>query len=640
MPEFVEPQLTRLVDEPPVGAIWVHEIKFDGYRMQLRVEKGRAVLRTRKALDWSHRFPEIVAEGRRLPDCVIDGEICALDDAGVPSFSGLQQALSDGRTEELIFFVFDLLFLEGADLRLEPLSVRKEALRRLIEKTKVIPHFRCVEHFATSGATFLESACRANLEGIISKRLDASYRSGRSDLWTKAKCRGGQEIVIGGWWGGPSKLRSILIGAYKGDDFVYLGRIGTGFNSENSGPLLRALNKIKREKSPFTAGVKPPRAKEITWVDPKLVAEVEYATITHDGLLRQASFKGLREDKPARSVVVEQPMKVQEAEERSDAERERGASATVKRAPVKTTPIRGGNIVADIVISNPEKILWTATKTSAPVTKLDLARYYEKAASHMLPHIEGRPISMVRAPDGITGERFFQRHVLSGVAHVTPIKAADERQPFHAVATTEGLVALAQAGVLEIHPWGCKPWDPETPERLIFDLDPAPDVPFDRVIDAAKEVREALAACGFTPFVKTTGGKGIHVVVAISATRNHPLTWDDAKSFALALSERVARAHPDRYVTNMAKKQRGGKIFIDYLRNGRMATAVAPWSPRARDGAPISVPISWSQLKKGLDPAAFGITTAPPLLARADPWKDLAKSAVPLEAAKKKLLKL
>ena len=597
-------------------------------------------LRTRKALDWSHRFPEIAAEARRLPDCMIDGEICALDEKGVPSFAGLQQALSDGKTGELIFFVFDLLFLEGVDLRAEPLSVRKERLARRIEKTKGVAHFRYVEHFATSGATFLKSACRANLEGIVSKRLDAPYRSGRGDLWTKEKCRGGQEVVIGGWWGGPSKLRSILIGAYRGDDFVYLGRIGTGFNSENSGPLLRALNKLKRAKSPFTAGVKPPRAKEITWVEPKLVAEVEYATVTRDGLLRQASFKALREDKPARSVVVEQPMKVQEAEELSEEEKEMGASAVAEKTPTKTRAARDGNVVAGITISHPEKLLWPATKTAAAVTKLDLARYYEMAASRMLAQIAGRPISMVRAPDGITGERFFQRHVLSGVAHVTPIKVAGEKQPFHSVDSVEGLVALAQAAVLEIHPWGCKPGDPETPERLIFDLDPAPDVPFERVIEAAKEMRQVLAACGFTPFVKTTGGKGIHVVVAISGTRKHPVTWEEAKSFALALSERVARAAPERYVTNMSKKQRGGKIFLDYLRNGRMATAVAPWSPRARDGATISVPLAWSQLKKGLDPAAFTIASAAPLLRRADPWKDLAGSAASLEPAKKKLEKL
>jgi bifunctional non-homologous end joining protein LigD len=637
MPKFVEPQLTRLVDEPPAGTVWVHEIKFDGYRMQLRVENGRAMLSTRKALDWSHRFPEIAAEGRRLPDCMIDGEICALDQRGLPSFAGLQQALSDGKTDELIFFVFDLLFLEGVDLRPEPLLRRKDTLRRLIEKTGGIAHFRYVEHFATSGTTLLKSACRANLEGIISKRLDAAYRSGRSDLWTKAKCRGGQEIVIGGWWGGLSKLRSILIGAYKGDDFVYLGRIGTGFNSENSGPLLRALNKLKRPQSPFTAGLKPPRAKEISWVEPKLVAEVEYATITHDGLLRQASFKALREDKPARSVILERAMKVQEAEERSEGENTMAAAA--KKTSVKSGLARGDATVAGIVISHPEKPLWPAMKIAGPVTKLDLARYYEQAASFMLPHIALRPISLVRAPEGIAGERFFQRHVLAGTAHVTPIKVAGEKQPYHAIDTLEGLVALAQAGVLEIHPWGCKSGDPETPERLIFDLDPAPDVRFDQVIEAAKEVRDVLAACGFTPFVKTTGGKGLHVVVAISGTRNHPVTWDEAKSFALAIADHVARARPGCYVTNMAKKQRGGKIFVDYLRNGRSATAVAPWSPRARDGAPIAVPLAWSQLKKSLDPAAFTVPTASTLFRRADPWKDLAKSATSLEAAKKKLQK-
>ncbi|MEA2823815.1 MAG: bifunctional non-ous end joining protein LigD, partial [Alphaproteobacteria bacterium] len=286
MPEFVAPQLARLVDEPPAGAVWVHEIKFDGYRMQLRAEKGGAVLRTRKALDWSRRFPEIAGEGRYLSDCMIDGEICALDERGVPSFSGLQQALSDGRTGGLIFFVFDLLFLEGVDLRRQPLSARKDLLSALLAKRSDVPHYRYVEHFATSGKDLLRSACRAHLEGIISKRLDVAYRSGRSDSWTKAKCRGGQEVVIGGWWGSQTKLRSLLVGAYRGEDFTYLGRVGTGFNAENSGPVLRALKKLEQPRSPFTAGVKPPRTKDIHWVAPKQVAEVEYANITQDGLLR------------------------------------------------------------------------------------------------------------------------------------------------------------------------------------------------------------------------------------------------------------------------------------------------------------------------------------------------------------------
>jgi bifunctional non-homologous end joining protein LigD len=606
--------------------------------MQLRVEKGRAQLRTRKGLDWTQRFPEIAAEGRALSDCIMDGEICALDENGVPSFAGLQQALSSGNTGGLVYFVFDILFLEGVDLRQEPLSARKEMLAALIEKSKSLTHFRYVEHFAVSGVTFLKTACQSHLEGIISKRLDAPYRSGRSDLWTKEKCRGGQEIVIGGWWGGPSKIRSILIGSFEGEDFVYRGRIGTGFNSENSGPALRALIKLKRANSPFTRGVKPPRAKEITWVEPKLVAEVEYATITQDGLLRQASFKGLREDKPARSVSLEQPTKVHVAEERSEDE-VMDAAGTVTKKAVKTRSANGG-AVAGITISNPDKVLWPASKKAPDVTKLDLARYYEMAAGRMLPHIANRPISLVRAPDGINGEKFYQRHVLAGVAHALAIPVKGEKQPFHGIDSVAGLIALAQAGVLEIHPWGCKPGDPETPERLIFDLDPAPDVSFETVMEAAKEMRDVLAAIGFTPFVKTTGGKGIHVVIAIEGTRSKGINWDDAKAFSLKVVELMAAAAPDRYVTNMSKKQRGGKIFLDYLRNARSATAVGPWSPRAREGATIAVPLTWNQIKKGLDPSAFTIPAAVPLLKRADPWKDLAKSGFSLETARKKLEKL
>jgi bifunctional non-homologous end joining protein LigD len=617
----------------------VHEVKFDGYRMQLRVERGRAQLRTRKGLDWTQRFPEISADARHLPDCMIDGEICAIAADGIPSFAGLQQALSDGKTAGLVYFVFDIMFLQGVDLRREPLSMRKQMLAALVEKTKGTAHFRYVEHFATSGATFLKSACKANLEGIIAKRLDAPYRSGRSDLWTKAKCRGGQEIVIGGWWGGQTKIRSLLVGSFEGEDFVYRGRIGTGFNSENSGPTLHALNKLKRPASPFTKGVKPPRAREIIWVEPKLVAEVEYATITQDGLLRQASFKGLREDKPARSVSLEQPAKVQEAEERSEDE-VMGAVATVPKNGAKKRAANSGNVVAGITISNPDKVLWPASKKAPEVGKLELARYYEMAAERMLPHIAKRPISLVRAPDGINGEKFYQRHVLAGVAHALAIPIAGEKQPFHGVNSVEGLVALAQAGVVEIHPWGAKPGDPETPERLIFDLDPAPDVPFDTVIESAKELRDVLAAIGFTPFVKTTGGKGLHVVVAIEGARNKPITWEDAKAFSLQVVELMAAAAPDRYVTNMSKKQRGGKIFLDYLRNARSATAVGPWSPRAREGAPIAVPLTWNQLKKGLDPSAFTIPAAAPLLKRADAWKDLAKSGYSVEAARKKLEKL
>ncbi len=405
-----------------------------------------------------------------------------LDDHGVPSFAGLQQALSEGNTGGLIYFVFDLLFVDGEDLRAAPLEERKSRLKALLAK-KRLPRFRHVEHFETSGEEFLETACRANLEGIISKRRDAPYRSGRSELWTKEKCRGGQEVVIGGWWGGTAKLRSILVGAFDGENFVYRGRVGTGFNGENSGPLLRALNRIKQNKSPFTAGVKPPRAREITWVEPKLVAEVEYATVTRDGLLRQASFKAMREDKPAKSVLFEQPLPVQDAEEKSEIQTGTVPVKQKSNAP-GSRPMAAKNSAASVAgvnISSPDKVLWPATATTPAFSKLDLARYYEAVADRMLPHIVNRPISMVRAPDGIHGEKFFQRHVLAGIAAVKPMRIAGEKLPFHAVADVAGLIALAQAAVLEIHPWGCRPGEPEIPERLIFDLDPDPGLPFVRV---------------------------------------------------------------------------------------------------------------------------------------------------------------
>ena len=638
VPAFVAPQLCRLVDHPPVGAVWVHEIKFDGYRIQVRVENGHVILRTRKALDWSNRFPEILREGEQFPDCMMDGEICALDKHGLPNFAELQQALSDGNTGNLICFAFDLIFLEGEDLRALPLEVRKSRLAELIAGSKSAPHFRYVEHFETPGEKFLQTACRAQLEGIISKRRDSPYRSGRTDLWCKEKCRGGQEIVIGGWWGGPTKLRSILAGSYEGNDFVYRGRIGTGFNGENSGPLLRALNRIRQDKSPFTAGVKPPRAREITWVAPKLVAEVEYATLTRDGVLRQASFKALRGDKRATSVILEQPLRVQEAEERSEGEMTMTADAAIStRRKASSSHNPGSDRVAGITISSPEKVLWPETKSTPALTKLDLARYYEAIASRMLPHIVDRPISMVRAPEGITGEKFFQRHVMAGVAAVKPMRIVGEKQSFHAISDLQGLVALAQAAVIEIHPWGCRPGEPEIPELLVFDLDPDPDLPFLNVIEAAREMRSLLRKCGLTPFVKTTGGKGLHVVTAITGSARRPPSWDQAKDFARQVSERLARMAPERYVTNMAKRHRGGKIFLDFHRNGRMATAVGPWSTRAHPGATIAMPLPWTQLRGALEPASFNLRDFKAVLKLKNPWTDLAHSAAPLEDARRNL---
>jgi bifunctional non-homologous end joining protein LigD len=614
VPGFIAPQLARLMKAPPTGDGWVHEVKFDGYRMQMRVEKRRAKLFTRKALDWTERFPEIAKDGGALPDCIIDGEICALNAEGASDFGLLQTALSDHKTGDLIYYVFDCLFADGRDLRKELLSKRKTILEKLLKHAPKRLHF--VAHFATPGTRMLEAACRQNLEGIISKRLDAPYQSGRGDSWTKAKCRGGQEVVIGAWRGTPGKFRSLMVGTFQDGKLRYMGRVGTGYNAKVAADLLKRLKPLKRATSPFAD--KPPRLPDVNWVEPKLVAEIEFENLTADGLFRQAAFKGLRLDKPADAVVKETP---------ADVPKEKIMATKAKKPSAK-----GDNAVLGIAISHPDKVLWPKSKLGPAVTKLDLAKYMASVADRMLPHVADRPVSIVRTPDGITGETFFQRHALKGTAvPMLAIKVAREKEPFLGVDSAEALVALAQQAVTEIHPWGSKAGDPETPERIILDLDPAPDVKFAAVVEGAKELKTRLEKLGFMPFVKTTGGKGLHVVIAIKGA-----DWPQAKAFAKAVAMQLERDAPDRYTTTLAKKARTGKIFVDYLRNDRSSTGVAPWSPRAREGATIAVPLEWSEVTAKLDPKQFTIHTAPKLLKKKDAWKDLAKSAKPIAAAMKK----
>ena len=627
MPPFVAPQLARLLESPPSGSHWVHEVKFDGYRMQMRVENGKAKLRTRKGLDWTERFPEIARDGNALPDCIIDGEICALNGAGSSDFGLLQNALSDHKTGALIFYLFDCLFAQGHDLRREPLSARKDVLEQLLKHARS-KRLHFVPHFTSSGDAMLTAACRMDLEGIISKKLDAPYSSGRADSWTKSKCRGGQEVVIGAWRGTDTKLRSLLVGVHKGGELVYMGRVGTGYNAKVASELLKHLRPLKRKTSPFDAARGDA---DVNWVEPKLVAEIEFENVTQDGLFRQAAFKGLRLDKPADSVVPEIPADAPEQEQRDMAAK---TKPRTKENPKKDDSVLG------IKISHPEKELWPKSASGRAVTKFDLAHYYAAAAQKMLPHIADRPISVVRAPDGIAGQHFFQRHEMKGTAApMLAIKVKGEDQPYLGVDNAKALVALAQQAVTEIHPWGCKAGDPETPERIIFDLDPAPDVDFARVIEGARELRKRLEALGFTPFVKTTGGKGLHVVIAVKGTPAKPARWEDAKAFAKAVSVQLEKDQPQRYTTTIAKKARTGKIFVDYLRNDKTSTGIAPWSPRAREGATIAVPLDWKDVTAKLDPQKFTIRTSAKLLAKADPWDGLAKSAKPLDVAIRKLAK-
>ena len=621
MPRFIEPQLCKLVERATSEPGWAHEVKFDGYRMQLRVENGDAQLRTRKGLDWTAKFAGIAEAASALPDCLLDGEVVALDKHGAPDFAALQAALSDHKTDELIFFAFDLLFIEGDDLRELPLRDRKARLKALLAKSKLPPTLRYVDHFETAGDAVLQSACRMHLEGIVSKRLDAPYKSGRGMDWTKAKCRGGHEVVIGGWTSEGGRLRSLLAGVHRGKKLVYVGRVGTGFAAETVRRVLPRLKEVESKTSPFAAGASPPKEANMHWARPDLVAEIEFAGWTGAGMVRQAAFKGLREDKPADEVEAEKPAK----------------AAKTKVARPEPKAAGGAVVVMGVSISNPDKPLWP--DEDPPVTKGDLARYYEAVGDWMIDHIKGRPCSIVRTPDGIGGEKFFQRHAMPGSSNLLElVTVSGDRKPYLQIDRVEGLAAVAQLGAVELHPWNCQPGDPDLPGRLVFDLDPAPDVPFGRVIEAAVELRKRLESFGLTGFCKTTGGKGLHVVTALAPDKKSP-DWSAAKTFAQEVCRRLAADQPDRFIMTMAKKDRGGRIFLDYLRNDRMATAVAPLSPRAREGATVSMPVDWPQVRAGLDPKKFTVRTAPALLRKNRPWKDYAKSAKPLRQAIEQLLK-
>ncbi|QIG94011.1 DNA ligase D [Bradyrhizobium sp. 6(2017)] len=623
MPDFVPPQLCAAVERPPNGTGWCHEIKFDGYRVQLRVEDGAAVLKTRKALDWTDKFGAIAKEAAKLPDVLIDGEIVALDEGGMPHFSTLQAALSDGKTDRLIFYAFDLLFAGNEDLRPLPLTERKARLKALLEGRKgKNPLIRYVEHFEERGEAVLDSARKLGLEGIVSKRLDGAYRSGRSDDWTKAKIRAGHEVVIGGWKTTNGKFRSLMAGVYRDDHLAFVGIVGTGFGQDTVRRIMPALKAAASDTSPFGGKDAPKKTRDVHWLKPELVAEIEFAGWTDAGNIRQAAFKGLRQDKPAHEVEAERPV----------------VTKVVRPMATGRSSGKSSGEVMGVAISHPDKALWPDAGDGEPVTKLDLANYFEAVGAWMIGYLKGRPCSIVRAPDGIKGETFFQRHAMAGTSKLLKLaKVSGDRKPYLQIDQVEGLAAVAQLGGLELHPWNCAPDAYDTPGRLVFDLDPAPDVAFSDVIDAAKDMRQRLSAVGLESFCKTTGGKGLHVVTPLLAGARDKVTWKEAKAFAQGICQWMAQDDPERYLINMSKAKRTGKIFLDYLRNDRLSTAVAVLSPRARPGATVSMPLTWPQLRGDLDPKKYTVRTVPALLAKTKAWDGYEDAASSIKAAMKKL---
>lgn len=592
LPDFVEPCLATLADKAPDSANWIHEIKFDGYRLQARLSGGKARLLTRKGLDWTHKFKGIAAAVAELDadSALIDGELVVEGDDGITSFSLLQEELKSGRQDRLVYYVFDLLYLNDQNLRTLPLGERKEALAQLLKSAPKSSPLRFSESIAERGPVLLKHACQLGLEGIISKRADAPYRSGRGGDWIKTKCSSRQELVIAGFVPSTADARAVgalVLGFHDKGKLVYAGRTGTGFTHQTSRDLYKKLKVLRRERTPFATvpaeerGVRAP-----IWVEPELVAEVDFHGWTHGDRVRQASYQGLREDRAAADVVREdKPMESVAARSKTTA-RKRSApvSASSKKASSKKT---NNATVGAVTLSHPDRVYWE----DAGVTKQDLAEYYKAVWKWMAPHVAGRPISLLRCPEGASGQCFFQKHAAAGITtehlHLVPEKG----DKIISIDDLDGLLSLVQAGVLEVHTRGTTIDQREHADRLVFDLDPGPGTGWKEVVAAARDVHDRLEDIGLKTYLKTSGGKGLHVVLPIAST-----PWAKAKEFTQALAQAMAADDPGRYVATATKTKRKNRIFIDYLRNSREATAVAPYSTRARPGAAVSTPITWAEL--------------------------------------------
>ncbi|MGE3334418.1 MAG: DNA ligase D [Rhodospirillaceae bacterium] len=609
----MEPQLTTRVDQPPAGDNWLHEIKFDGYRLNARIQDGKVRLLTRRGQDWTDKFEPFIAELAALDvqNAYLDGEAVVLGANDRSDFSALQNWFTTGKGR-LAFYLFDLLFLDGEDLRARPLLERKDRLRELLvsaDSQRLIYS----DHQLGSGARFFRAAADMRVEGIISKQVDAPYTSGRTRGWLKIKVVERQEFVIGGFvlsTISDTAIGALLMGEYQNGKFVYVGKVGTGYTNAMAGELCRKLARLKRA-TPALEKVPREARRGAIWVDPKLVAEVEFSAWTSDHILRHAAFQGLREDKAPKDVKPEKVEAVQTVAAKGSAKKPAHRKSSAKKKKEDRPEVLG------IGISHPERAIFPDQK----ITKLEVAEYYEAVAEIMLPHVADRPLALVRCPDGVGPACFFQKHAGAGLPEAireVP-QGGGHKDTVLLIDSAEGLVSLVQRGVLEIHCWGSHYKTLERPDMVVFDFDPDPAVKWPKVVKAAVDMRAFLKDLGLESFPKTTGGKGLHVVVPVKPL----MEWDAVKEFTRIVADKFAATDPAMYLINMSKKKREGKIFIDYLRNGRGATAIAPYSTRARPGALIATPISWAELDGGAKPQDFTLERVIARVAKRfkDPWK-------------------
>jgi bifunctional non-homologous end joining protein LigD len=616
LPAFIPPQLASSAEQPPTGPGWVHELKLDGYRMQARIESTRTgtqvQLLTRSGLDWTHRMRPLAAALESIPTkaALLDGEVIVLDEHGISSFAALQAAFQEGARHPLHYYVFDLLHLDGHSLRTLPLIERKELLGQLLEGADET--IRLSDHVRDDTGAIYHEACSHGAEGIVSKRADSHYISGRSASWVKIKCGQRQEFVIGGFTlptKGGDGLGSLLLGYYDDGKLIYAGRAGTGFTQKSQAQLRKRLESLRTPKPPF-AEIGPAERREGQWVRPELVAEVAFSNWTADNLIRQASFKGLREDKDPKEVIREKPVAGQLAKASHRSSTSASPRATDTPPASRSRSHAAQPSVALPRLTHPEKVL----DQESGLTKQQLATYYTEIADHILPHIASRPLSIVRCPSGTAAKCFFQKHVKEGLPKgIGSVDIVDKKsgkpEPYIILSDAKTLAELAQLNVLELHPWGAPASDYEHPDHIIFDLDPDAAIDWHTLGASAEEVRKRLKKLGLESFLKSTGGKGLHIVAPIECEHD----WAAVKEFAHQFVLAMEAENQQLYITKMSKAARTGRIYLDYLRNERGATAVAPYSPRSRAGVPVSIPLSWSELKSPAPPRC--------LVANFDEWR-------------------